>query len=60
MGSRKMVLWTYLQGRNRDADVENKLMDIAGEGEGGMNWQSSIEIHTFTLCKIDSHWEAAI
>ena len=26
---------TYLQGRNRDADIENWLVDTVGEGEGG-------------------------
>ena len=30
-----MVLWTYVQGRNRDADTENRLVGTAGEGEGG-------------------------
>ena len=29
--------WTYLQGSNRDADTENRLMDTMGEGEGGAN-----------------------
>ena len=31
--------WTYLQGRNRDADMENKLTDKGRgeEGEGEMN-----------------------
>ena len=28
---------TYLQGRNRDTDVENRLVDTAGKGEGVMN-----------------------
>ena len=37
----KMVLMnlfagTYLQGRNRDTEVENGLMDME-EGEGGVN-----------------------
>ena len=27
----------YYQGRNRDADEENRHVDTAGEGEGGMN-----------------------
>ena len=29
--------WTYLQGKNRDWDIENRLMDTAGEGEGERN-----------------------
>jgi len=28
--------WTYLQGSDADADTENRLMDMPGEGEGGM------------------------
>ena len=27
---------TYLQGRNRNADVGNRRVDTEGEGEGGM------------------------
>jgi len=37
MESRKMILMNLSVGSSRDADVENRLMDIAGEGEGGMN-----------------------
>ena len=50
----KWYWWTYFQGRHRDADIENRLVDIVGEGEGGENWQSSTEIYNTTLCKIDS------
>ena len=32
-----MVLMTYLQGRNGDADTEKGLVDTVGKGEGGMN-----------------------
>ena len=46
MGSRKMYRWMYLQGRNREADVENRLVDTAGEGEGGTNWERT---ETYTL-----------
>ena len=35
-----------MQGRNRDSDIENRLPDTAGEGEGGMNGESCIEIQT--------------
>ena len=31
---------------NRDTDVENRLVDTAGEGEGGMNWESNTDIYT--------------
>lgn len=27
-----------MQGRNRDADRKNRLVNIAGEREGGRNW----------------------
>ena len=33
----------YLQGRNRDADVENRLVDTEREGTGGTDWESSPE-----------------
>ena len=37
MESRKMVLMNLFSGRNRDADIENRLVDTAGEGEDGAN-----------------------
>ena len=33
-----------MQGGNGDADTENSLVDTVGEGAGGMNWQSSMEV----------------
>ena len=41
--------WTYLQGKNGDAHIENRLLDTVGEGEGGMIWESSIETYTFHM-----------
>ena len=41
-----MVLMTYLQGRNGDADTEKGLVDTVGKGEGGMNWEISIDLYT--------------
>ena len=32
-----------MQGRKRDRDVHNRLLDSMGEGEGGMIWENSIE-----------------
>ena len=32
-----MVLMNLIAGRNKDADVENKLVDTVGEEEGRMN-----------------------
>ena len=34
-----------MQGRNRDADIEKRLVDTVGEGEGGMNWECSIKTY---------------
>ena len=31
----KLYWWTHLQRRNRAADIENRLVNTAGEGEGG-------------------------
>ena len=36
-------LWVYFQRSNGDANIENRLVDTVGEGEGGTNWDSSIE-----------------
>ena len=57
MEYRKWYLWTYLQGRNRDTDVENGYVDAAREGEGGMNWEWHWQIQstmytTDSKCKI--------
>ena len=38
--------WTFLQGGKGDTDIENRLVDTVGEGDGGMNWETSIEIST--------------
>ena len=46
-----MVLINYLQGRNRDSDIENRLMDPVGEREGGMNRESCSEIYTLPYVK---------
>ena len=40
----KWYRWTYMQGRNRNIDVENRYVDTGGEGEGGTNWEIRIDI----------------
>ena len=40
-----------MQGRNRDADTENRLVDNEGEGEGWMNRENSIESYTLPCVK---------
>ena len=36
---------------SRDADVEHEFVDTMGEGEGGMNGESGIDIHTLSCVK---------
>ena len=45
---------TYLQGRNRDADRENGLVYMGRRGrvgDGGTNWESSMDICTLPRVK---------
>ena len=42
----KLYRWSYLQGRNRDPDAENKYMDTKGERGGGRNWEVGIDVYT--------------
>ena len=35
--------WSYTQGSKGDTDIENRLLDSVGEGEGGMIWENTIE-----------------
>ena len=41
----KWYIWTYLQGRNRDTDVENKCMDAKGGGEGQVGWSGDGDLY---------------
>jgi len=50
---------TYLQGNNGNADLENGLLEIVREREGGMIWESSIETY-ITICKEDNQLEFAV
>ena len=34
-----------MQNRKRDTDVQNRLLDSVGEGEGGMFWENSTETY---------------
>ena len=42
-----------MQGRDRDTDVENGLVETVEEGEGRTNGESSTDTYT-TTCKIAS------
>ena len=43
--------WTYLQGSNGDADIENRLVDTVHEGYGGTNRESRIKAHILPYVK---------
>ena len=45
MESRETVLMNLFTGRNRDTDIEKRLVDTEGKGEGGTNRESSIETY---------------
>ena len=38
----KWYWWTYLQGSNRDTDIENELVDT--EGQGGLEWIEKVAL----------------
>ena len=40
-----------MQGRNRDSDIQNRLVDIAGEGEGVTNLECGTDIYTLPCVK---------
>ena len=40
-----------MQGRNRDTDIENELVDTVRKGECGMNLESSTDICTLPCVK---------
>ena len=47
----KWYWWTYLQGKNRDAAIDNGHVDTAGKGEGGTNWEIKTDIYTLSCVK---------
>ena len=40
-----------MQNRKRDTDVQNRLLDSVGEGEGGMFRENSVETSTLSRVK---------
>ena len=46
-----MVLMNPFEGRNGDGDVQNGLGDTVGQGESGMNGESSISRCTLLWLK---------
>ena len=51
MESRQWYWWSYLQSRNRNSDVENRGVDAGERGEGGVNWESSLDKYTLLCVK---------
>ena len=51
--------WTYLQGSRGDTEIEKRLVDTAGQGEGGTNGEGHRKIY-MTICKIDMQRELAV
>ena len=43
MEFRKMLMITLYAKQKRDTDVQNRLLDSVGEGEGGMFQENSID-----------------
>ena len=45
-----MDTWVVLATVNKDAEVENRCVDMRARGRGGgMNWETGIDIYTFYL-----------
>ena len=40
--------------------IKNRLVDTVGEGERGMNWDTSVNTWTLPNVKLDSQWEFAV
>ena len=43
--------WSYLWGSSGDTDMESRLVDTVGEGEGGTNWDSRMETSALPYVK---------
>ena len=52
-----VLLLLKKNGRSRDADIKNRLVDTVGEGQGRMNRESSIEKYALPYAKLDSQWD---
>ena len=46
-----LIPFFYMQNRKRDTDVQNRLLNSVGEGEGGMFRESSIETCILSMVK---------
>ena len=59
MESRMTVLMNLSAGQQGRHRLKNRLVDTVGEGEGGTNWENSMETY-ITIWKRDSMWEFAV
>ena len=62
----KNTIQACTQGSSGNVDIENRLVDTVGEGEGGMkgkcgtNGERSIETYTLPCEKLESQWNFAM
>ena len=47
----KQYWQSYMQSSKGDVAIKSRLLDTVGEGEGGMTWENSIEMHTLLYAK---------
>ena len=52
-GSGKWYRWTYLQSRNRDTDMENKLVESKRRRKVRLNREIGIDIYTLCVCVVN-------
>ena len=43
--------WTNFPGSNGDADIKNRLVYTGWEGEGGANWENSMDTYRLPCVK---------
>jgi len=60
MEYRKVELMNLSAVQWWDADIENRLVNIVAEGEGGINWESNIETYALQYVKLDSQEKFAL
>ena len=52
--------WACFQSSSGDTDIKNIRVSSAGKGEGGMNWENSIETCTSPCVNLDGQWKFAV
>ena len=54
-GIKKRYTWTYVQGRDRDTDVENGCIDMGGSGKGRVGWNERLGLPWIHCACVLSH-----